>query len=239
MSGRILLVDDDRFILNALTRSLSQQGYHCTAVITAEDAWRELNQDEFDLMVLDISLPDTDGISFCRRIRAKYRLPVIMLTARDDTSSKVVGLEVGADDYITKPFEPAELIARVRAQIRRRNEYGDAPAEDRKIIIGRLVVDADARDAFLADRRAGLTEKEFELLLVLAQNANRALARDWIFEQVWGYDAELGGKTLAVFIRRLRCKIEPDPDTPQYILTVRGYGYRMISPDPDSNLAKK
>ena len=214
MAGKLLLVDDDRFILNALAKSLGAQGYHCTTVVTAEDAWRALGQEEFDLMVLDISLPDADGISFCRRIRAKYRLPVIMLTARDDTSSKVVGLEVGADDYITKPFEPSELIARVRAQIRRKNEYADASPEERKILIGRLVVDEDARDAFLADRRAGLTEKEFELLLLLAQNANRALAHDWIYEQVWGYDAELGGKTLAVYIRRLRRKIEPDPDNP-------------------------
>jgi DNA-binding response OmpR family regulator len=162
-----------------------------------------------------------------------------MLTARDDTSSKVVGLEVGADDYITKPFDPAELVARVRAQIRRGSEYAEGPAEERKILIGRLVVDEDARDAFLAERPAGLTEKEFELLLVLAQNANRALSHDWIFEQVWGYDAELGGKTLAVYIRRLRRKIEPDPDKPQYILTVRGYGYRMISPESISNADNK
>lgn len=231
MAGRLLLVDDDRFILNALSRLLGTQGYHCTAVVTGDEAWRALEKEAFDLMLLDVGLPDVDGVSLCRRIRAKHRLPIIMLTARDASSDKVIGLEVGADDYITKPFEPQEVLARVRAHLRRAGEYSVEPEKREKIVVGHLVVDIDAHDAFFADRPANLTEKEFELLHVLARNRGRALARDWLFEQVWGYDAELGVKTLAVYVRRLRCKIEEDPDNPRYLLTVRGYGYKMVAPD--------
>lgn len=228
MTGKLLLVDDDRFILNSLARLLGTHGFHCTQAVNAHDAWRALESEEFDLLLLDIGLPDTDGISFCRRVRRKHNLPIIMVTARDGSADKVVGLEVGADDYITKPFDSAEVLARVRAHIRREREYSTAAQEDRKILVGSLIIDADARDAFFADRPAGLTQKEFELLYILAKNRGRALARDWLFEEIWGYDAELGVKTLAVYIRRLRCKIEPDPDNPEFIQTVRGYGYKMV-----------
>jgi two-component system, OmpR family, response regulator VicR len=230
MAGKLLLVDDDRFILNSLTRLLAAQSFHCTAVVTADEAWRALESEEFDLMILDVGLPDVDGVSLCRRVRAKHRLPIIMVTARDASADKVVGLEVGADDYITKPFDPQEVVARVRAHLRRSQEYSAAGEEQRQIVVGRLVIDLDAHDAFLFDRPAQLTQKEFELLCVLARNRGRALSRDWLYEQVWGYDAELGGKTLAVYVRRLRCKVEADPDNPRYILTVRGFGYKMAGP---------
>jgi DNA-binding response OmpR family regulator len=236
MAGKLILVDDDRFILNALARLLGTQGYHCTLVVNAEEAWRTLQKEEFDLMLLDIGLPDVDGITLCRRIRARYRLPIIMLTARDSSADKIVGLEVGADDYITKPFDPQEVLARVRAQIRRCREYSAETRENHRIVLGDLVVDMDAHDALIADSPAHLTAKEFELLYVLARNRGRALARDWLFEQVWGYDAELGVKTLAVYVRRLRCKIEADPDNPRYLLTVRGYGYKMASADDLSDV---
>lgn len=228
MAGKLLLVDDDRFILNALTRMLAAQGYHCTSAVTAGEAWRALEEESFDLMLLDLGLPDMDGVTLCRRIRTKHHLPIIMLTARDNSSDKIVGLEVGADDYVTKPFEPQEVLARIRAHIRRTQEYNEEQPGAQKIVVGRLVIDLDAHDAFFADQRANLTRTEFDLLLLLARNRGRALARDWLFEQVWGYDAELGVKTLAVYIRRLRCKIEEDPDNPQYILTVRGYGIRWF-----------
>src|SRR5438552_13608215 len=192
MPGRLLLVDDDRFILNALGRLLGVNGYHCTFTVTADEAWRALEKESFDLMLLDIGLPDVDGISLCRRVRARHRLPIIMLTARESSSDKVIGLEVGADDYITKPFEPQEVLARVRAHLRRTQEYNTERREADRIPIGKLVVDNDARDAYLNGRQAHLTEKEYELLQVLARNRGRALERDWLFEQVWGYDAELG-----------------------------------------------
>ncbi|HZT43224.1 MAG TPA: response regulator transcription factor [Chthonomonadaceae bacterium] len=228
MPGKLLLVEDDRFILNPLGRLLGLQGYHCTLVVTAEEAWRALESEAFDLMLLDIGLPDLDGVSLCRRIRTKHRLPIIMLTARDAAMDKMIGLEVGADDYITKPFDPQEVVARVRAQLRRSREYSAEAGTKNQIALGRLVVDADAHDAFLDGQPAHLTAREFDLLSLLARHRGRSLERGWLFEQVWGYDAELGIKTLAVTIRRLRCKIEDNPDDPKYLLTVRGYGYKLV-----------
>ena len=230
MPGRLLLVDDDRFILNHLARLLSEQGYRCATAVTAEEAWHSLDREPFDLMLLDIGLPDTDGLTFCRRVRSKYRLPIIMLTARDGTADKIVGLELGADDYIVTPFEPAELIARVRAQIRRHGEYDSELLGPDSISIGDLVIDLSAREVRRSGKTIVLTGKEFDLLHALARNRGRALSRDWLFENVWGWDAELGGQALPVVIRRLRCKIEPDPDRPVYILTIRGFGYKMESP---------
>src|SRR5438067_190556 len=205
MPGKLLLVDDDRFLLNSLTKLLAREGYHVTSAVSAAEAQRLLETEAFDLILLDVALGEVDGVTLCRRVRSRLRLPIIMLTGRDGVADKVVGLEVGADDYVTKPFDPPELLARVRAQLRRAQEYNEPAAESDRIVIGRLVVDPGVRDAFFCDRPAGLTQKEFELLHLLARHQGRALARDWLFEQVWGYDAELGIKTLAVYIRRLRC----------------------------------
>ena len=230
MAVRILLVDDDRFILNPLCRVLGLQGYHCTTAINAAEAWQALQADPFDLMLLDIGLPDMDGVSLCRRVRTQHQLPIILLTARDTVSDKIVGLEVGADDYITKPFDPQEVLARVRAHIRRSTEYRHAIKESRnQTTFDNLTIDFDARDALVNGSPAKLTTREFELLEALAQNPDRALSRDWLFERIWGYDAEFGVKTLVVYMRRLRCKIEPDPDNPKFLLTVRGFGYKFAS----------
>ncbi|HLK56530.1 MAG TPA: response regulator transcription factor [Chthonomonadaceae bacterium] len=227
MSGKLLLVDDDRFVLNPLARLLGLHGYHCTMAVTGAEALRALETDAFDLLLLDIGLPDMDGISVCRRVRAKYNLPIMMLTARDTSSDKIIGLEVGADDYITKPYEPHEILARVRAHLRRTHEYDAAPRAENKIKLGRVVVDLDLHDAVVEGKPVHLTAREFELLHLLARNLGRALSRDWIFEEVWGYDADLGVKALAVCVRRIRCKIELDPDQPQFLQTVRGYGYKL------------
>lgn len=232
MAGKILLVDDDRFILNPLARVLGLQGYHCTMAISAAEAWQALEKEAFDLMLLDIGLPDMDGISLCRRVRSKHRLPIVLLTARDSVSDKIIGLEVGADDYITKPFDPQEVLARVRAHLRRSQEYSTAISpEANQMKMDGLVIDFDAHEAYRDGKPTGLTAREFELLEVLAKNRGRALGRDWLFERIWGYDAELGVKTLVVYMRRLRCKIEPDPDNPQLLLTVRGFGYKFASPE--------
>ena len=229
MSGKLLLVDDDRYVLNPLARLLGINGYHCTLAVTGHEALRLLAAEEFDLMLLDIGLPDMDGLTVCRRARAKHNLPILMLTARDASSEKILGLEVGADDYITKPFEPHEILARIRAQLRRFQEYSQPLEADNKVVLGSLVVDLDLRDALVEGRRAQLTAREFELLVLLARSPGRALARDWIFEEVWGCDAELGVKVLAVCVRRIRCKIEADPDEPRYLQTVRGFGYKLES----------
>lgn len=228
MGGKLLLVDDDRFVLTPLARLLSLHGYHCTQAVTGMEALRLLDSESFDMVLLDIGLPDIDGLSVCRRARAKHTMPIMMLTARDSSSDKIIGLEVGADDYITKPFEPDEILARVRAHLRRTQEYHAPVAEQKQIRVGELIVDLDLHDAIVRGKPVGLTAREFELLHLLARQRNRALERDWIFEQVWGYDAELGIKALAVCVRRVRCKIEDDPENPRYLHTVRGYGYKLM-----------
>jgi len=228
MSARLLLVDDDRYVLNPLSRLLGQNGYHCTLAVTGAEALRLIEEEEFDLMLLDIGLTDMDGVTVCRRVRARNTLPIIMVTARDASSDKILGLEIGADDYITKPFEPGELVARIRAQLRRTQEYTSSPRAENILSIGDLSLDIDLRDAVVGGKQARLTTREFDLLHLLARNRDRALSRDWIFEEVWGYDAELGVKALAVCIRRLRCKIEVDPERPTYLQTIRGYGYKLV-----------
>ena len=228
MGGKLLLVDDDRFVLTPLARLLGLHGYHCTQAVTGAEALRLLDTEPFDMLLLDIGLPDIDGLSVCRRARARHNMPIMMLTARDASSDKIIGLEVGADDYITKPFEPDEILARVRAHLRRSREYDSAPANQNLIKIGALTVDLDIHDAIVNGKPAGLTAREFDLLHLLARQRNRALERDWIFEQVWGYDAELGIKALAVCVRRVRCKIEADPENPRYLHTVRGCGYKLM-----------
>jgi DNA-binding response OmpR family regulator len=228
---RLLLVDDDRYILAALQKLLAAEGYFCQGAATAAEARRALADGPFDLLVLDVGLPDSDGFTLCRQIRAQHRLPILLLTGRDASADKVIGLEVGADDYLTKPFDPREFVARVRAHLRRAAEYSLPPEQVNRIELGALVVDLDRRDAFCAGQPRGLTRREFELLHFLARHRGKALASDWIFENVWGYDADLGLKTLAVYVRRLRCKIEQDPDHPRHLLNVRGFGYKLTAGD--------
>src|SRR5579871_2950253 len=226
---RLLLVDDDRFLLRAVEKLLSAEGYYCQTAVSAEEARRALLGDSFVMMVLDVGLPDQDGFTLCRQIRTRHRMPVLFLTARDENADKVIGLEVGADDYLTKPFAPRELVARVRAHLRRATEYSQPVEASNQFRLGDLIVDVDRRDALRSGDPVRLTEREFELLHLLARHRDKALATDWIFENVWGYDAEMGVKTLAVYVRRLRRKIETDPDNPRYLLTVRGFGYKLTS----------
>jgi DNA-binding response OmpR family regulator len=229
VSAQLLVVDDDRFLLENVSRLLRGQGYEVESASNGEDAIRAVLRRRPDLVVLDISLPDFDGITLCRRLRASQRFPIIMLTARTDAMDKVIGLEVGADDYLTKPFDPSELIARIRAQLRRAGEYAAAPAppSEHRTVLGGLVIDHDARDAFVDGRPAGLTKREFELLAHLAENAGRVVTRDSLFEHNWGFEIEFSSNSLDVHIYRLRKKIEPDLDHPRYIHTLRGYGYKL------------
>jgi DNA-binding response OmpR family regulator len=228
VSGQLLVVDDDRFLLENVARLLRTQGYAVDTAASGEEAIRALGTRVPDLVILDISLPDFDGITLCRRLRSTHRFPIIMLTARTDAMDKVIGLEVGADDYLTKPFEPSELIARVRAHLRRVGEYATAaPAAASRTVIGGLVIDHDARDAFVDGQAAHLTKREFELLTHLATNVGRVVTRDSLFEHNWGFDIEFSSNSLDVHIYRLRKKIEPDLEHPRYIHTLRGYGYKL------------
>jgi len=179
-------------------------------------------------VILDVGLPGADGVSVCRRLRAKWRFPVIMLTARSDSMDKVIGLEVGADDYLTKPFDSMELLARVRAQLRRNQEYRAEPEKENQTVqIGDLVIDPRSRDALVEGKAVGLTNREFELIHHLAKNVDIAVSRDALFEQVWGYDIDFNSNSLEVYIYRIRKKIEKDPDQPRYLHTLRGYGYKL------------
>lgn len=227
MSAKILIVDDDRFLLDNLRRLVLEQGYEVRTATSGEDAIRLLTDAPSDLVILDIGLPGADGISVCRRIRAKWRMPVLMLTARTDAMDKVIGLEVGADDYLTKPFEPIELIARVRAQLRRSGEYKSDESSNSTIAIGEVAIDISNRTVDVRGNAIELTTKEFDLLLQLAKNSGRVLGRDQLFEKVWGYDIDFSSNSLDVFIYRLRQKLEADPSNPRYLHTVRGYGYKF------------
>lgn len=230
--SRVLVVEDNPDLAYGLRNSLEIAGYD---VAVADDGVAGVNQArevDPDLIVLDLMLPGMDGYRVLRTLRDEGRaVPVLILTARGEEADKVLGFRMGADDYVTKPFEPNEVLARVRAQLRRVREYSLVPGQDDKIVIGDLVIDLSSHEAFTAGRPANLTAKEFELMSVLARNRNKAMARDFLFEQVWGYDAELGVKALAVCMRRLRIKIEVDPDNPRYLLTVRGFGYKLVAPD--------
>lgn len=224
MTSNILLVDDDVFILDNVKRLLTDQGFDVRTANTGEDGLKAIVEDEPDLLVLDLGLPGIDGVSLCRRIRSKWQFPIVMLTARSDAMDKVIGLEVGADDYLCKPFEPSELVARVRAHLRRTNEYQNGTGE-KALEVGELAIDERARDAFVKGKPANLTTKEFELLLYLAKNAGRAMSREVLFEEVWGFDIEFSSNSLDVFVYRLRQKLPGGVG--KYIQTVRGYGYKL------------
>ena len=223
----VLVVEDDFFVLRAITKLLTAEGHCCLTAQTVGEARRRLNENLLDLIVLDVNLPDQDGFTFCRQIRSKHRMPIVFLTARGESGDKIIGLEIGGDDYLTKPYEPRELVARVRAQLRRCTEYSVADDTPNHIDLGELIIDSDSRGAFLNGGAVHLTAREFELLDLLARHREKALASDWIFENVWGGTAEMGKKTLAVYMRRLRLKIEKDPDNPSLLMTVRGFGYKL------------
>lgn len=230
MTTNILIVDDDRFLQDSLRRLLQGQGFRVSAQSSAEEGLRAIAEEPPDLLILDLGLPGVDGISLCRQIRSKWRFPVLMLTARTDAMDKVIGLEVGADDYLTKPFEPSELLARVRAQIRRTREYQAPAGAPKSLQVGDLVIDQESREVRFAGKLLELTTKEFDLLSYLVANAGRALSREMLFEQVWGFEIEFNSNSLDVFVYRLRQKIETTDTSPRYIHTVRGFGYKLQGP---------
>ncbi len=224
MSHRILLVDDDRFLLENIARLLRGQGFEVRTAGDGAEARRAVEEFRPELAVLDVGLPDTDGRALCRDLRKDWRFPIVMLTALGESGEKIQGLESGADDYLTKPFDPAELVARVRAQLRRSTEYASPGGV---VTLGELVVDPSGREVSIRGKSLDLTNKEFALLAHLAQNVGKVVSREELFSHSWGFDISFGSNSLDVYIYRLRRKIETSPDRPRYLHTIKGYGYKL------------
>jgi DNA-binding response OmpR family regulator len=221
----VLVVDDEPHVRDVVARYLRRDGHRILGADNGAEARAIIEREAPNLVVLDIMLPGgTDGLSLCRWIRSSSDLPVILLTARAEEADRIVGLELGADDYITKPFSPRELAMRVRSVLRRART--SEPPRDR-LELGRLVVDAATRDVFCAGRSLALTAKEFELLWFLASNPNRVFSREQLMHGVWGYSSAVDTGTVTVHVRRLREKLEEDPSRPQLVETVWGVGYRL------------
>lgn len=227
MSTKILVVDDEHSIVELLKYNLENSGYEVKEAYDGEEALNMVSQERFDLIILDLMLPKIDGIEVCKRLKEEYfHIPIIMLTAKSSEADKVLGLNIGADDYITKPFSVKELIARVNALLRLIGEM--EKQNDREIInIGKLKIDLERHEVEKNGKLLDLTLKEFELLRILVENKGKVLSRNVLLDRVWGYDFYGETRTVDVHIRNLRKKIEDDDKNPQYIETVRGVGYRI------------
>jgi DNA-binding response OmpR family regulator len=226
----ILLVDDEPLITDSLTYSLKREGFEVKAVPDGLSALKAVEELDPDLIVLDLMLPDISGFEVCRRLRVNTATPVIMLTAKGEEIDRVLGLEVGADDYLAKPFSFRELLARIQALIRR-VALDRQTTHPQQISMGELALDPDARRVFKGDQELQLSAREFDLLAVLMKNAGRAMGRDELIKLVWGEDWVGDPRTLDVHVRWLRLKIEEDPASPIFIQTVRGFGYRFAGPE--------
>jgi DNA-binding response OmpR family regulator len=226
-TARILLVDDEQAIQTLLAYPLRRDGYEVVPAHDGREALDRFAEQRFDLVVLDVMLPRLDGIEVCRRLRSRSQVPIIMLTARDDEIDKVLGLEMGADDYITKPFSVREFRSRVRAALRRADMLGGRPTSEEPISLGGLEIDLERRTVMVRDGRADLTYVEFEVLATLARTPGKVFSREMLLEKVWGDSAYRDPRTVDVHIRHLREKVERDPSSPEFLLTVRGVGYRF------------
>ena len=225
-SARILLVDDEQSIQTLLSYPLRKDGYHVTSALDGSEALRRFEEGRFDLVILDLMLPQLNGVEVCRQLRSRSQVPIIMLTAKGSETDKVAGLEVGADDYITKPFSMREFRSRVKAALRRSRMSGQ-PAEEGTIDHGDLVIDFERRMVTLRAEEVKVTYVEFEILGALARSPGRVLSRETLLEHVWGDSEYRDPRTVDVHIRHLREKLESDPKDPEFLFTVRGVGYRF------------
>jgi DNA-binding response OmpR family regulator len=225
-SARILLVDDEQSIQTLLSYPLRKDGYHVTSAQDGREALERFTEARFDLVILDLMLPKLDGVEVCRELRAKSQVPIIMLTAKGGEMDKVAGLEIGADDYITKPFSMREFRSRVKAALRRSRMAGESAGEG-ALESGELRIDFDRRMVTLADEEIQVTYVEFEILGALARSPGRVLTRETLLEHVWGDSDYRDPRTVDVHIRHLREKLEKEPKEPEYLFTVRGVGYRF------------
>ncbi|WP_042459625.1 response regulator transcription factor [Neobacillus dielmonensis] len=235
MSTKVLVVDDEQSIVTLLQYNLEQAGYDVITAMDGEVGKKLAEQETPDIIILDLMLPKMDGIEVCKQLRQeKVMTPILMLTAKDDELDKILGLELGADDYMVKPFSPREVIARVKAILRRTNVQieasGDDDREDSKLVIGELTIFPVKYEAYFKGGLLELTLKEFELLHYLAQNKGRVLTRDQLLSAVWNYDFAGDTRIVDVHISHLREKIEEDTKKPAYIKTIRGLGYKLEEP---------
>jgi DNA-binding response OmpR family regulator len=228
MSPSILVVEDELLTRRLVQHLLESEGMVVITAGSVAEAMAEVNRRTFDLILLDILLPDGNGFEACRRIRERHRMPIVILSTKRQLDDRVAGLEIGADDYIVKPFEPREMVARIRAQLRRATQLSVAGG-GQVLRAGPLVVDASLQDAFVDGKSVGLTPKEYQLVHILTERAGKAVSRDYLIEQLWADDELTSDKNVAVYIRRIRQKIERNPDEPEILLTVRGFGYRIAS----------
>jgi len=229
MNQHLLMIEDDARLANMVSAYLGQSGYRVMHNGNAQTGLASLQAHPVDLVILDLMLPDMDGLEVCRRIRAlpgaQGRTPVLMLTAKGDPMDRIIGLEMGADDYLPKPFEPRELLARIRAVLRRQGGDGASPPVDNTLRFGALEIDRDARVVRVAEQVCDLTSYQFDLLVALAERAGRVLTRDQIMEAVRGRELDAFDRSIDVHMGRIRAAIEVDAKSPKRILTVRGVGY--------------
>ncbi len=232
MKDKVLIVEDEPTLQETLAYNLTRQGYQTQTVADGQAALKAAREYKPDIIVLDIMLPLLDGFEVCRMLRKEMNTPILMLTARDDEIDRVIGLEMGADDYLTKPFSMREFLARVKAQLRRvrmiREDVDSETSLARELLkFDNLTMDVTRREVLLNDQPLALKPREFELLLFLARHRGQVLSRDLILERVWGWEFSGGTRTVDVHVRWLREKIEADPNNPTRIVTVRGTGYRF------------
>ncbi len=235
MSKKILVVDDEKPIADILEFNLKNDGYEVICAYDGAEALKLVEEHTPDLILLDIMLPEKDGMEVCKEVRKKYDMPIIMLTAKDSEIDKVLGLELGADDYVTKPFSTREILARVKANLRRHQQIATANQENEsnEIAIGSLVIHPDAYIVSKRGETIELTHREFELLYYLAKHPGQVMTREHLLQTVWGYDYFGDVRTVDVTVRRLREKIEDNPSHPGWLVTRRGVGYYLQNPEQE------
>lgn len=235
MEKKILVIDDEKPIADILQFNLKKEGFEVHCAYDGIEALEKVEEIQPDLILLDIMLPLKDGMEVCREVRKKYDTPIIMLTAKDSEIDKVLGLELGADDYVTKPFSTRELLARVKANLRRQqaNSIPSSEEENKEITIGALIIHPDAYIVSKRGETIELTHREFELLYYLAKHIGQVMTREHLLQTVWGYDYYGDVRTVDVTVRRLREKIEDNPSHPGWIVTRRGVGYYLRNPEQE------